>query len=99
VGLIQRAIEAEGIPTISISLNRTITEKVKPPRALFVGFPLGHPMGKPFDRKLQEQILISGLHHLEKIEKPGTIVEVNREDGEEKKECQVCEVNSEGIYF
>jgi hypothetical protein len=44
-GLIQRAIEAERISTISISFNRGITGKVKPPRALLVDFPLGHPTG------------------------------------------------------
>jgi len=75
VGLIQRTIEAEGIPTISISLNRTITEKVKPPRALLVGFALGHPMGNPFDKEIQRQILIEGLRLLKEIREAGAIVE------------------------
>lgn len=75
MGLIQRAIEAEGIPTISISLNRTITEKVKPPRVLLIGFPLGHPMGNPFDVRGQTQILMDGLKILKEIKKPGTIVD------------------------
>ena len=37
VGLIQRAIEYAGITTVSISLLREITGKIRPPRALFVG--------------------------------------------------------------
>ena len=41
VGLIQRCIEYAGITTVSISLLREITEKIRPPRALFVPFPLG----------------------------------------------------------
>jgi hypothetical protein len=73
--LIQRAIEAEGTSTISISLNRRITEKVKPPRALLVDFPLGHPMGKPFDYTLQKKILVEALKQLMIIEESGTILD------------------------
>jgi len=47
VGLIQRAIEASGIPTVSISILREVTEKVKPPRAVFLRWPFGHPLGEP----------------------------------------------------
>jgi len=47
VGLIQRSIEAAGIPTVSISILRDVTEKVKPPRALFLRWPFGHPLGEP----------------------------------------------------
>ena len=97
MGLIQRAIEAEGIPTISISLSRTITEKVKPPRALLVPFPLGHPMGNPFDSKIQRQILMGGLKWLKEIEKPGTIVELNGECEGVKVECQVCKADGEWV--
>ena len=49
MGLIQRAIEAAGIPTVSISILRDVTEKVKPPRALFLRWPFGHPLGEPFN--------------------------------------------------
>ena len=78
MGLIQRAIEMEGIPTISVSLNRTITEKIKPPRALLVWFPLGHPMGNPFDEELQTNILLAGLKYLKEIDTPGTVVDFAR---------------------
>ena len=47
MGLIQRAIEASGIPTVSISILRAVTEKVKPPRAAFLRWPFGHPLGEP----------------------------------------------------
>lgn len=97
MGLIQRAIEAEGIPTISISLNRTITEKVKPPRALLVGFPLGHPMGNPFDEKLQRQVLMDGLKYLKEIGKPGTIMDLTRPYGIKGGECISCKIKSEEI--
>jgi D-proline reductase (dithiol) PrdB len=92
VGLIQRAIEAKGIPTISISLNRTITESVKPPRALLVGFPLGHPMGNPFEKKLQRQILMEALKHLTRITEPGTIADLRETHRIEGGQCKVCTV-------
>ncbi len=57
VGLIQRAIEYASITTVSISLLREITEKIKPPRALFVPYPLGHPLGEPNDSELQTRII------------------------------------------
>ena len=97
MGLIQRAIEAAGIPTISISLNRTITEKVMPPRALLVGFPLGHPMGNPFDGELQRQILLAGLKYLKEVGDPGTIVDLTRTYRMEGKNCLLCEVETKGI--
>ena len=60
--------------SISISLNRRVTEKVKPPRALLVDFPLGHPMEKPFDYTLQKRILVEALKQLMIIEESGTIL-------------------------
>jgi len=77
VGLIQRAIEEAGIPTLSISLNRTVTEKVKPPRAVLVGYPLGHPVGRPFDKKTQASLLKEGLTLLRDIRVPGTLVDIS----------------------
>jgi D-proline reductase (dithiol) PrdB len=94
VGLIQRAIEAEGIPTISISLDRTITEKVKPPRSLLVAFPLGHPMGSPFDKDGQRRLLTDGLNYLETIERPGTIVDLTSAYKITGGKCAVCEVEA-----
>ncbi len=56
-GLIQRAIEYAGISTVSISLLREITEKIRPPRALFVPFSLGYPLGEPDNPDLQTRIM------------------------------------------
>ena len=57
VGLIQRFIEYAGTTTVSISLLREITEKIRPPRALFVPFPLGYPLGEPGNPQLQSKIM------------------------------------------
>jgi hypothetical protein len=77
VGLIQRVIEAAGIATISITLLREITKKVRPPRALYPGFPLGHPIACPGQPLRQLQVLRLLLKHLVEIDSPGTIVELD----------------------
>ena len=77
MGLIQRAVESAGIATISISLSREITRKVRPPRAVFPGLPLGHPLGFPGQAFRQLQILRLLLGQLEKITSPGTLLELD----------------------
>lgn len=66
VGLIQSIIEKAGIPTVSITLLREVTEKVQPPRALFVPYPLGYPLGEPGDAALQRRIIMAALSLLER---------------------------------
>jgi len=80
VGLIQRIIEKEGIATISISLSRQVTQKVRPPRALYPGFPMGHPLGFPNQISQQLNVLRQLLFYLKTIERPGTIEDVNLTD-------------------
>ena len=59
--MLARAFEAEGIATTSISMVREHTEKVKPPRALFVPFPFGFALGRPDDPALQHRVLGAAL--------------------------------------
>ncbi len=61
VGLIQGVIEKQGISTVSITLLREVTEKVQPPRALFVDRPLGYPLGAPHQPELQRRIMLAAL--------------------------------------
>ena len=75
MGLVQRAIEAKGIPTVGISLLKEVTQKVRPPRALFLRYPFGHPLGEAFNVKQQRTILLEALRALETITVPGTILE------------------------
>lgn len=70
VGLIQSVIEKAGIPTVSITLLREVTEKVRPPRALFAPFPLGYPLGRPDDAGLQRRIILASLSLLERATLP-----------------------------
>lgn len=61
MGLIGSVIEREGIPTTSVTMLREITEKVGPPRALFVDTPLGYPLGEPDEPAAQRQIMDTAL--------------------------------------
>lgn len=70
VGLIQRAIEYSGIATVSISLLREITEKIRSPRALFVPFPLGYPLGEANNVALQTRIMRTALELLSRSDIP-----------------------------
>lgn len=70
VSLLAGAIEREHITTTSISLLREITSVLKPPRALFVPFPMGFPLGAPNNPTLQHQVIAAGLALLERTDVP-----------------------------
>lgn len=75
MGLIARAIERVGIPTVSISLTKDLTAAVGVPRALFVKWPLGHPLGEPENKAQQRTIIFDALTLLRTAQEPGLIVE------------------------
>ena len=64
VGLIQSVIERSGIPTVSITLLREVTERIAPPRALAVDRPLGYPLGEPDNPEVQRRIVSRALELL-----------------------------------
>jgi len=76
VGLIQREIESQGIPTIGVSIVRDYSEKVQPPRTVFLRWPFGHPFGEPGNRLQQRTVLLRALQALQEIAEPGTIVDL-----------------------
>jgi hypothetical protein len=69
-------VEAAGIPTLCMTSARDITQAVKPPRAVFLNFPLGHQTGKPGDPELQRRIVTDAMRAFETIAAPGTIVDL-----------------------
>lgn len=70
VGLIQSVIERAGIATVSVTLLPEITRRVGPPRALFVRYPFGYPLGAPDDAKLQMRIVIAAMALLNETSLP-----------------------------
>lgn len=56
--------------TTQISLIRLHTEKIRPPRALWVPFELGRPLGDPENPAFQIRVLRSALAMLERTDTP-----------------------------
>lgn len=70
MGGLAHFIEEEGIPTTQVSLIRLHTEIIKPPRALWVPFELGRPLGVPNDAGFQKRVLMAVLKLLDIPEGP-----------------------------
>ena len=74
MGLIARAIEAEGIPTVIVMMFREVAEKTRPPRVAHVRFPFGRPLGEPGNADQQRVIIEDGLRLLDEAQEPGTLM-------------------------
>jgi D-proline reductase (dithiol) PrdB len=59
--IIARALEARGLPTLSMNVLWEAGEEIKPPRTCFLDFPLGCPAGKPHQAAQQRDILRAAL--------------------------------------
>ena len=68
--MLSHFLQRHGIATTSISLIREQTEAVRPPRALWVPFPLGRPLGVADDPDFQRDVLRSALGLLESATEP-----------------------------
>ncbi len=73
MGVIQREIERAGIATVSISLVKEFTRVVRPPRALWVPFPFGRPLGAPKNAAVQRRVMMAAFALLER--KAGPVLE------------------------
>ncbi len=71
IGLIARAIETAGIPTICLAVDRTVIEEVRSPRGAFYNGQLGSVAGKPNWQQHQRRILDEALRWLEPMGQPG----------------------------
>lgn len=60
-------------------MNREIARNVKPPRALFVRFPYGAPLGPAGNAAVQMAVIRAALDLLVSVTAPGTIVEAGIE--------------------
>jgi hypothetical protein len=65
VGGLGHYFEQDGLATTQISLVREHTEKIRPPRALWVPFEMGRPLGVPGDAAFQTRVLLAALGLLE----------------------------------
>ena len=61
VSLVAAELERQGITTVVVQLLREVAERMHPPRALFVPFPHGYPLGKDGDAALQTRVIEAAL--------------------------------------
>lgn len=66
MGGLSHFLESDGLATTQISLVREHSETMKPPRALWVPFILGRPLGQPNDPAFQRRVLRGALDLLER---------------------------------
>ena len=71
-----------GIATVQISLIRPVTEETKPPRALWVPFPFGRPLGPPNRPDIQLDVLRRTLALVEQATGPA-LVDYDGDEGDE----------------
>lgn len=84
--------EDEGIPTVVVALLREQAEKVRPPRALWVPFPLGRPFGAPDDADQQRRVLKQALSLLEASSGP-VLIDLDEAEAESAEDTAwVCTV-------
>jgi hypothetical protein len=70
VSAIAYYLEGQGLATTGISLVREHTAAMRPPRSLWVPFPLGRPLGVPGDGKFQHAVIARALALLDEPSGP-----------------------------
>ena len=76
MGLVQRVLEAMGIPTVALSMIPDLTRAVGVPRLAGISYPFGRPLGQPHDADGQRAVLRAMLELLATASGPDTYVEL-----------------------
>jgi D-proline reductase (dithiol) PrdB len=72
LGIIARAVEQAGIPTMMISVDPGMTDRIRPPRTAYYNGEPGAVAGKPNFREYQLRILDESLRWAETFDQPGS---------------------------
>ena len=75
MGLVARAIEEAGVPTVSLSNLKGATLRVRPPRALLTRFPRGQTVGPAGDAATQRAVVRAALELLATAREAGELRE------------------------
>ena len=70
MGLVARGIEETGIPTMTISVDTAMTDRIRPPRTGYYNGEFGSVAGKPNWREYQLRILDESLRWMETFDQP-----------------------------
>ncbi len=76
MGLVQRVLEASGLPTVALSMIPDLTRAVGVPRLAGIGYPMGRPLGQPHDADGQRAVLRAMLDVLATAPGPDTCIEL-----------------------
>ncbi len=94
-------MEDEGLATALIALVRRQAEEVRPPRALWVPFPLGRPFGAAGNAPFQRRVLMALLDLFDR--RAGPVLEDFTEeappDGENRNVLDLLVVNRDGALL
>jgi hypothetical protein len=73
VGLVSRAIEAAGIPTVTLNMIWVYQRVVGMPRVAAIEHPFGRPYGDVADADGQRAVLEAALEVVESASEPGKV--------------------------
>jgi hypothetical protein len=71
LGIIARAVEMSGIPTMTISVDRDLSDQVRPPRSAYYNGDFGSVAGKPNWKEYQLRVLDESIRWIETFDQPG----------------------------
>lgn len=90
LGIVARALEMANVPTIMLSVDRKISDLVRPPRTAYYDGEFGSVAGKPNWKQYQLRVLDESLRWIETFDQPGAKrlgvkleTEVEQERGEQ----------------
>lgn len=69
MGLVSTVIEEQGIPTVTLAMERDVTA----PRVAFVPFPYNYPMGEPGERRRHREVAVAALALLHELRGPAEV--------------------------
>jgi hypothetical protein len=68
---VARALEKANFPTLMISVDREMTDLVRPPRVAYYAGEFGSVLGKPNESEYQRRLLDEALRWIETFDQPG----------------------------
>jgi len=74
VCVLAHVLEAHGLATVALVSIEPLARRMRPPRALACGFPLGRPLGRPGDPAFQHAVLGAGFALLDASRGPAFAV-------------------------
>lgn len=89
LGIVAREVERRGIPTMLLSVDRAMTDRVRPPRTAYYAGKLGAVVGGPHRKQYQLRILDESLRWIETFDQPGSrklVVDLETETEESRGE-------------